>query len=155
MNSSCRENHLVFYILHKSISVCFTFLIHPFKFPFFWWHCSNREECIRMGPLFHTTFGTEHYLPHILKLGKDGYSVIAIIICESGIDNRGCFQPTNSVCWIFALVSAELRAVTGEEKSWQFCVLEILETQYTWASRVISSRVTQWKCAVKTAYLKS
>lgn len=64
-----------------------------------------------MGPLICTTFRTEHYLPHILKLWKNGYSIIAIISCESGI------QLTNSVCWIFALVSAEFRAVTGEEKS--------------------------------------
>lgn len=70
-----------------------------------------------MGPLFCTTFRTEHYLPHILKLWMNGYSIIAIISCESDMDNRDCFQPTNSVCWVFALVSAELRAVTGEEKS--------------------------------------
>lgn len=68
-----------------------------------------------MGPLLCTTYRIDHYLPLISKLWKNGYSIIAIISCESGIDNRDCFRPTNSVCWIFALVSAELRAVTGKK----------------------------------------
>lgn len=62
-----------------------------------------------------TMYRIDHYLPLILKLWKNGYSIIAIISCESGIDNRDCFWPPNSVCWIFGLVSAELRAVTGKK----------------------------------------
>jgi len=68
-----------------------------------------------MGLLLCATYRIDHYLPLALKLWKNGYSVIAIISCESGIDNRDCFQPTNSVCWIFAVISAALRAVTGKK----------------------------------------
>lgn len=115
MNSSCRENHLecfMFYIMN--LFLCVSLLLYPLFFFYFFLLVTQFKQ---RG--MYQNGSVVHKLPNRSLLSTRFKTLEECVFCNCHNKlqewYRDCFQPTNSVCWIFALVSAELRAVTGKK----------------------------------------